>query len=633
MKVDKEVLLKQHFWILLSLLLVLPLVCLLVLWTSASAKVEEAEKTVKGTEDKLTKIKDPKNDRFVKKLEEKDEKVEAQKTKVWEAAWKLQSDLIHWPESLRGADKLNQAYFGDDIDLDTRFPFDSTMYRKQYDENIELVLPVKDTNTGQVQFLGGQPESVVPLSFSGRFEKRPPDSDDLWLLEEDVAVQRELLRLVRDTNDMIATFRKVPNAVKTDKSKGEIDHQVFVNSDFKLDLALAEEKGIKVFRCVLTNVNKRRLPLSWVPFIIKVKGLDLPQYFIVDTEPVAPNASVPVKLREKDAEKDWPLQTQSGTLSGEVLLDVRQVYDWRTAPIKRIDKVLMGVQSHRTQSPQVPPTFEKPATPPEGQVAQAPASTDTSTGGDTGGQMGMMGMMSRMKMMGGEGRGGFGGGSSDKTKNGFEKNRYMSASKQVRRMPIALALVMDQDHIQDFLTVVANSKLRVQTTQVYWQRFHDDIKPTFPEESKPGESKPGEETKAPGRTAGAPAAGKGRKGAMSEGAPGEDVVGRGGRAGKGAISGLEGGTGRAGTMAAMMQRMMSGRKGMMGGRMGMEGPDFGQKMTMPSAQAMSPQADTDTLEPEEQSNLVHLAFYGISSLYERYPPKKEGTETVSTTNP
>ena len=53
---------------------------------------------------------------------------------------------------------------------------------------------------------------------------------------------------------------------------------------------------------------------------------------------------------------------------------------------------------------------------------------------------------------------------------------------------------------------------------------------------------------------------------------------------------------------------------------------------MPMGPAYSPQGSPDTIEPEEESSLVHLAFYGIASLYERYPPKKEGTE-VATSNP
>src|SRR5260370_35081619 len=141
MKVDKEVLLKQHFWLLLILVVVLPLVCLLILWTSASAKVEDAEKTVKGVEDKLNKINQPKNKKFEDVLKEKDEKVDAQKTKIWKAAWEEQADMFTWPESLEGADKLKQMHFGDSMIVDWRMDFyKKNPYQAQYDFNIEIVL-------------------------------------------------------------------------------------------------------------------------------------------------------------------------------------------------------------------------------------------------------------------------------------------------------------------------------------------------------------------------------------------------------------------------------------------------------------------------------------------------------------
>jgi hypothetical protein len=623
MKVDKEVLLKQHFWILLSLLLVLPVVCLILLWTSASAKVDEAEKTVKATEGKLTKINSPKNQKWVDKLNEKDEKVEAQKTKIWEKAWKDQADLITWPENLEGVDKLNVAYYGDPIARDTCIDYEKKKktYKTQYDANIELVLPVKDPVTGQVQFKGGPPEGVVipSFNFEGNFAKNPPDYDDLWLIQEDLAVQRELLRLIRDTNDMIATFHKVPGA-KADKSKGEIDHQVFTNADFKLDLALVEQRGVKTFRCVLTNITNRRQSLG-INFLVRVKGLHDLQYFFVDGEPLGPNASIAVKdlnpntAKDKDKEqpKDWVLQTQSGNLQGEVLEGVMQVYDWRTAPIKRIDKMLTGVQSSRTISSLEPPLFEKT------EAAAAPGGMqpggDTSGGGNAGASGGgdMQAMMQNMiKGM----RGSFGGGgSSDKTKNGLEKNRYMSVSKQVRRMPIALAIVIDQNHVQDFLTAVANSKLRIQTTQVYWQRFHGDIKPNFPQEEKPGEvAKPGKVSPAPAGRTGLPTFG-GKFGGKF-----------GGMAGRG-----EGGPPGMANMAAMYSQMQS-RMTMRGG-MNMGGM---RPMGLPAAPGTAPAASYDSIEPEDETNLVELAFYGIASLYERYPPKKEGgepTQQVATPNP
>jgi hypothetical protein len=152
-----------------------------------------------------------------------------------------------------------------------------------------------------------------------------------------------------------------------------------------------------------------------------------------------------------------------------------------------------------------------------------------------------MGLMKGgMGGMGGMGGGNFGGGTGEKTKNGLAKNRYVDVSDQVRRMPVGIAIVIDQEFIPDFLTVVANSKLRIQTTQVYWQRFHEDIKPKIAEE-KPAD---GTTPKAK-RTASQPRAAGG--GAM-------------GAAGMGGFGGFD--------MSKMMGQMQNMRQMMRGGRPG-----------------------------------------------------------------
>jgi hypothetical protein len=86
--------------------------------------------------------------------------------------------------------------------------------------------------------------------------------------------------------------------------------------------------------------------------------------------------------------------------------------------------------------------------------------------------------------------------------------------------------------------------------------------------------------------------------------------------------GMNMGTGMQDMMLQMRKRMAGG----MGMGMGM--------MNTPGLPSSSTPADASTdIEPEEESNLVEVALYGIASLYERYPPKKEGTEVVTTTNP
>src|SRR5712671_5304443 len=97
MKVDKEALLKNRFWIGLGVFVPLWVIIFLVaLFSSGDAKVK-AEAEVKKTETKVKGISDIKNDRFTSLLEKKKADLQKQKDKVWKEAWKGQSNLMFWP--------------------------------------------------------------------------------------------------------------------------------------------------------------------------------------------------------------------------------------------------------------------------------------------------------------------------------------------------------------------------------------------------------------------------------------------------------------------------------------------------------------------------------------------------------
>jgi hypothetical protein len=55
------------------------------------------------------------------------------------------------------------------------------------------------------------------------------------------------------------------------------------------------------------------------------------------------------------------------------------------------------------------------------------------------------------------------------------RRRYVEITPQVRRMPVAIMVVVDQAYIQDMLLAFANSPLRFQITQVTWHRFRGNL--------------------------------------------------------------------------------------------------------------------------------------------------------------
>src|SRR5262249_5219592 len=144
-------------------------------------------------------------------------------------------------------------------------------------------------------------------------------------------------------------------------------------------------------------------------------------------------------------------------------LVVDQVFNWYTSPIKRVDHIETGNKlalSHRSAIHPLQPKQigkkEEEATP-----SAAPPSSER------GGMGGMMpaGEMPGMTTSGGNASGTL-------TPNGLEKSRYLDVSDQARRMPVAMVLVVDQSYVQEVLTAVANSRLRMWTTQWEWQHTH-----------------------------------------------------------------------------------------------------------------------------------------------------------------
>src|SRR5271166_2811379 len=90
MKVDKDALLKQKFWILLGVFALLWLIGLSVLYASAGGPASAAEADFKKAKDaigKFTGANRPKNASFLPPWEKDIVQFDDHKKKVWKAAW------------------------------------------------------------------------------------------------------------------------------------------------------------------------------------------------------------------------------------------------------------------------------------------------------------------------------------------------------------------------------------------------------------------------------------------------------------------------------------------------------------------------------------------------------------------
>jgi hypothetical protein len=227
-------------------------------------------------------------------------------------------------------------------------------------------------------------------------------------------------------------------------------------------------------------------------------------------------------------------------------------------------------------------------------------------------------------------------------------NRYVDVTAQVRRLPVAMVVTVDQAHIQDFLTAFANSRLRIQTTQVHWQHSYEPIKPGSYEFGTEGGAMMagpgggGDADRPGGMVPGVGPAGMGGAGVRGPGA-GMAGLGPGGMMPGGMMPGgmMPGGM-RGGSMPSV------GEGSAMGGRMGGAGRMMAGGAYRGMNLGMMP-GDTDFAGmpgygmmggmgyPQEGEletfNLVELTVYGIASLYERYPPKPPEPEQPAEPDP
>ncbi len=587
-KVTAADLKKHHYWIVSGVAPLFALLAALFLWLNVGTAVSKEQAANKLAVDEVQKVR-PKGKGALDEASDKGyPKQKAflteQKKTLWEKNYDKQKSMFQWPRNPR-LQQLEARYVkfgqpipsaeGDSIAQIAK----QEVYETAYDDLAAVVRPTA--------FAGGTWRGV--LRHVNNWGDKIPTDKQLWLALEDLWVQRGLLLPVTDINAAASAFKVVPPAAG---QKDDPLHRTFQSRIWKLELDVPRQAtgGVRLITCKLTNTsdrlqvlgvnNQMRLLLTLAP------GAPPTEYRI--QAPLVP-AGQTVEVRLPSSEKEDPARTaakKKGTLvealasrglhlvpaglEPTAISNVIQVLDERNAPVRRIDDVVLGARAkdaRHSPAALLPPKWY----PADAPVAAAgpPAlgggmgggmgeSPDGGEGGPAAGGRGMGGGMAGMAGGGMAGGGGGKGGRPGGTLDG-NKERYIDVTDQVRRMPVALVLVVDQMFLQDALAAYANSTLRFQVTQFHWTRFRGTL------------------------DAPASAAGGG----------GDPAGGSGG----GPAGGFGGGKGMGG-----------GDGGEMGGLGGGSGPGgFGGGLGGPAVS-----------EEQVTSGLVELSLYGIVTLYEKF---------------
>jgi len=631
-KFDVQVLKKNLFWILLGVAALFELILLVILPLSdpGAEKRKDYEETLKTTKGLTSGWK---NEKFLPAWDVRKTEYEKEKNSTWAKAWNPQggdsANTIYY--SPPGMKQL--IYPTDEITGPIRTDYKNKYYAGQFKnfeaeiQNPEYRLSAKNPQDWRIlqgptpisfgsgsggsagggggggdgmMGMGGKPGggpggggglaggpggpggagAAAPTSgpgLRGLLEEVPsftldPNREEIWILQEDISIRREVVRLFRETVAEIGNMRRV------DSPSNEPKAVVVSNAYWKVKLVAGTQGRIDQLSTI-ENVHAQHRPQALYD---KAAGWTT-RFEIAQPTPSGQVNRVEIKLegdpvmyQQVRSFKDFP-PMNIGTIDLSKPFAMVQLFDPSNCPIRRLEKVAMGRkgQSHRTMEAELKARNTLPAEKPaEGEAdAAAAGGGDGMMGGMPGGGDKMAGMM-----MGG-GPGGPGGGApvGDLTQNNkIDRARYIVSNELCRHLPVGINVVVDQTEVPTVLTAIANSRMRMQITQVDW--VHK--------------------------------AGVGGADGPMGGMPGMGAMG--GMPGMGAAKpgGMGGGPGGP-----------SGFPGSAPGLPGMGGPP-GSPAGMPGAGAGEGGSSAMGAGPSSQpAQLVDLAVYAIASLYERYPPR------------
>jgi hypothetical protein len=591
-KFDKEMMKKQHFWLLL-----IPLfIGLLLAWIglffgvadATEEKFNENEKQKKDIEAAKAQAK-----KTLQLYDERKEELFKLRTQRWKEMWDLQQAIYQWPEPLGDEQiaKVKNLKYGTEIS-DPSF---LNAFRDEAMKGYEKLAA-----------------EVAPIQFSGDWRsvlrnvptwRKNPESEDVWLAMEDYWVQRELMLALAGVNKAAARFQRPseigPNDARFPANdqrranwKDEPRERTFIGRTWQLELTLNEKPGGPTIEGFVTNLTPRLQPFNAtneLVFNVWLSADDDAKPFRLSVEGTT--------LEGHKREKIKFIPAKHTVYEGRAieLHKVEQVFDPRTAPVKRVDRVDLG----KTSSRHAQADLQMTAFSQSNSDAEA---KDAGAGGPAG-PMGPMGppLGSTGTGVGPAGPGGGLGGaaSADLTKNGLARKRYANLTAQVRAMPVGLVVVADQAFVQDVLTAVSNCKLRFQSVQSDMCRFRGTLSYAPPPTSGMTGGLPGGGPPGTGESRGSgPPGPVGPPGASGPAGPPRPPAGPPGGPPSGPPGGPPGGPGPG----------IPGFGGMFGGVM-------------------------NSSDDQTAGSLVEIEIEGIAALYEKFdaPAKKDGTAPDATT--
>jgi hypothetical protein len=250
---------------------------------------------------------------------------------------------------------------------------------------------------------------------------------------------------------------------------GDTIHETVSNSNWRIDLVL-EKQGNRWSispESRLTNVQpaKRRLLVSNLELSISVND-HTPQTITLEGKPLGWGESRPFKeLRIPKSVSLDDAELDKADFDHDVV--IRQQAKWESNPVKRVDFIGVGYNGHMTNSVELKSHKELDVKVTGEMAVEVPAASDDVPAD---------------------------GSESPETYNvqfwRIEHRRYLTSTRQLRILPVAIQVVVDQAQMQEVLAALEplNSRLNFTKTAVNWKHI-PAVTPPPPEKGSGSGSK------------------------------------------------------------------------------------------------------------------------------------------------
>lgn len=241
MKVDKEFLLKNRFWVCLGVFVPAWLIILCIIAFTSNKESQSKFETAKNN---VTKLSNPRNSKWVDALKAKQEKLDVRKTEIWDRGFKEQNTsleggdnpVITWPNDTKAplGTVMKDKYFGDEfaknaldsVNMRREYP---RLYRAQMSQLSDIPKPAYLTPGLDRMIRNG----TVVIN-----KGTDPTAEECWYLQEEVCVRRELLQMVKNAIDSVGHFRNNSQLKRLEtvtETRGAISFQ---SPDWQLDFVI-----------------------------------------------------------------------------------------------------------------------------------------------------------------------------------------------------------------------------------------------------------------------------------------------------------------------------------------------------------------------------------------------------------